>query len=178
MLMCVRDISSNVGLTAILLRSAWSVEPFPGYADSAPTKSAISSYPLPVSCPVVSYLPFCSVLITNMNRWKGQSMAIVGMIAYSAVGLKEPGRRICGVTLTSCFRVQFVSISFRKLGSILIQNNLQLLTQHLLPSTINCVMDTAISIIMYDTPKFCRAVHVLRNGGTLEKNLRGGGDHG
>ena len=66
-------------------------------------------------------------------------MAIVGMILYSAVGLEVPGRRLGGVTLTSCFRVQCVWISFRKLGSILIQNSLQLFTQDLLPSTITCV---------------------------------------
>jgi len=61
-------------------------------------------------------------------------MAIVGMIPHSAIGLEEPGRTIGRVTLTGCFRVQFVWISFRKLGSILIQNSLQLFTQDLLPS--------------------------------------------
>ena len=82
-------------------------------------------------------------------------MAIVGMIPYSAIGLEEPpGRGIGVVTLTSCFRVQFVWISFRKLGSILIRNSLQLFTQDLLPSTITCVMETAKSIITHHTPKF------------------------
>lgn len=75
-------------------------------------------------------------------------MAIVGMIPHSAIGLEEPGRTIGRVTLTGCFRVQFVWISFRKLGSILIQNSLQLFTQDLLPSKTTCVMETDKSIII------------------------------
>jgi len=143
---------------AIFLKSAWSNEPFAGYANSvkfyglnARTQPLIHFQ----SCPFVSCLTFCNVLITNMSRWKGQSKAVAGMIPHSAIGLEGPGRRIGGVTLKSSFRVRFVWISFQKLRSILIQNSLQLFTQDLLPSTITCVMETAKSIIILrHTPKF------------------------
>jgi hypothetical protein len=41
------------------------------------------------------------------------------MIPYSAIGLEESGRRTGGVTLTGYFRIEFVSLSLRKFGSIL-----------------------------------------------------------
>jgi len=144
---------------AIFLRSAWSNEPFAGYANSV-TFYRLNSRPQLLihfqSCPFVSCPTFCSVLITNMSRWKDQSNAVVGMNPHSAIGLEEPGRRIGGVTLKISFRVRFVWISFRKSGSILIQNSLQLFTQDLLPSTITCVMETAksIIIILHHTHKF------------------------